>query len=101
MRMLVHVTMPNEPFNTHVKNGSAPAKMKRILDELKPEAAYFTEFDGRRTGVLVVHVDNASQIPSIAEPWFITFNANVEFHPAMVPEDLAKADLDSLGRKWA
>jgi hypothetical protein len=93
--------MPHEPFNTLVKNGTASAKMKRILDESKPEAAYFTEFDGRRTGVLIVQMESASQIPALAEPWFLNFNADVEFHPVMVPEDLAKANLDALGKKWA
>ena len=101
MRVLVRVTIPHEPFNTFVKDGSAGAKMKRILDELKPEAAYFTEFDGRRSGILIVQMENTSQIPGIAEPWFLTFAANVEIRPAMLPEDLAKADLAALGKKWA
>ncbi len=101
MRILVRVTFPIEPFNTFVKEGSVSAKMMRILDELKPEAAYFTEFDGRRSGILIVQMKDAAQIPAIAEPWFLTFNADVEFHPAMLPEDLAKAGLDALGKKWA
>ncbi|MGO8815560.1 MAG: panthothenate synthetase [Terriglobia bacterium] len=101
MRILVRVTFPIEPFNTLVKNGSAGAKMKHILDELKPEAAYFTEFTGHRGGILIVNMESTSQIPAIAEPWFLTFNAQVEFHPVMLPEDLAKAGLDALGKKWA
>jgi len=101
MRILLRVTLPAEPFNTFVKNGSVSAKMKRILDETKPEAAYFTELGGRRTGVLIVQMEDVSQIPSFAEPWFLTFNAEVEFHPAMLPGDLAKAGLDALGKKWA
>lgn len=101
MRMLVRVTIPHEPFNTFVKDGSAGPKMKRILDELKPEAAYFTDHDGRRSATLIVQVESNSQIPVIAEPWFITFSGNVEIHPVMVPEDLAKADLAALGKKWA
>jgi hypothetical protein len=101
MRILLRVTMPHEPFNTFVKDGSASAKMKRILDELKPEAAYFTELGGRRTGLLIIQMEDTSQIPSIAEPWFLTFNANVEFHPVMLPQDLAKSGLDTLGKKWA
>ena len=75
--------------------------MKRILDELKPEAAYFAEFHGHRSGFLFINLEHSSQIPSIAEPWFLTFNANVEFHPVMLPEDLAKSGLDALGKKWA
>jgi hypothetical protein len=101
MRILLKVQLPHEPFNTFVKDGSAGAKMKRILDDLKPEAAYFTDMAGHRTGLLIVQLDKASQIPALAEPWFLTFNADVECHPAMTPEDLASAGLDALGKKWA
>ena len=101
MRILLHAVFPLEPFNTYVKDGSAGGKMKRILDDLKPEAAYFTEFDGRRSAVLIVNMDDTSQIPAFAEPWFLTFNADCHFHPAMVADDLAKADLAALGKKWA
>jgi len=101
MRMLVHVKFPVEPFNTYMKDGSASAKMMRILDDLKPEAAYFMEYDGCRSGILIVHMEHTWQIPSIADPWFLTFNAHIEFHPIMLPEDLAKAGLEALGKKWA
>ena len=100
MRILLRVTIPHEPFNTYVRDGSASAKMKRILDELKPEAAYFAEFDGHRTALLVIQLDDSSRIPSVAEPWFLTFNADCHFHPAMSAEDLAKSGLDALGKKW-
>jgi len=30
-------------------------------------------------------------MPRVAEPFFLTFNATVEFHPIMTPEDLAQA----------
>jgi hypothetical protein len=75
--------------------------MGRILEDLKPEAAYFTEFGGVRTGLLIIQMEHTSQIPAIAEPWFLTFNSAVEFHPVMLPEDLAKAGLEALGKKWA
>ena len=63
--------------------------------------SFFTEFGGRRTGLLIVQMENTSQIPAIAEPWFLTFNADVELHPVMLPEELAKSGLDTLGKKWA
>lgn len=101
MRMLMLVQLPLEPFNTHVKNGSAGAKMKRILEDIKPEAAYFSERNGKRGGILVVNMDSPSDVPRLAEPWFLTFNAEVEFRIAMTPEDLGRSDLDALGKKWA
>jgi len=100
MRMIMYVTLPIEPFNTLVRDGSAGVIMKRILDDLKPEAAYFTAHEGHRGGVLVVNFDHASDIPRFAEPWFLNFGAQVEFHPAMTPEDLGQADLAALGKQW-
>lgn len=101
MRMLLHVKIPHEPFNSMVKGGTAGTKMQSILQEQKPEAVYFTEYQGRRGAILIINVDSPSKFPFFAEPWFITFNADCEFHGAMTPEDLAKAGLDDLGKKWS
>jgi hypothetical protein len=100
MRMIMHVYIPNEVFNTAAKDGTAGAKMQKILAEQKPEAAYFTEYHGQRSGILIVDLKNASEIPKFAEPWFLQFNAKVELHPAMTPQDLAAAGLEALGEAW-
>lgn len=101
MRMLMHVHLPLEPFNTAVRDGTAGQKIQRILEAIKPEAVYFSEQNGQRGGVLVVNVKDPSDVPMLAEPWFLTFNAEVEFRIAMTPEDLSRANLDALGKKWA
>lgn len=101
MRMLVHVKIPHKQFNEAVKDGSVGKKIKRILDETKPEAVYFTEYDGQRGAIMVVDLADPSKVPALAEPWFLSFRADVEFHIAMTPEDLGKAGLDALGKKWA
>jgi hypothetical protein len=100
MRMIMLVQMPIEPFNTAVRNGTAGAKMKKIMDDLKPEHAWFSEFHGRRGGTFIVDLKSPSDIPRLAEPWFLNFNAEVEFRVAMTAEDLAHANLDELGKKW-
>jgi hypothetical protein len=100
MRMLMQVKMPIEPFNSYVRDGSAGAKIRKILEAIKPEAAYFSAQDGHRGGIIVVNMDNASEIPSLAEPFFLIFNAEVYFDPCMTPEDLAKGGLDSMGQRW-
>lgn len=101
MRFLLKISVPNEPFNSYVKAGTVDKKMQAILAEIKPEAAYFTAVDGRRTAFLVISIEQASQIPSIGEPWFLQFDAELEFYPTMLGEDLGKADLAAVGKKWA
>lgn len=100
MRVLMMIDIPLEPFNTAVRNGTAGATMKKILDDARPEAVYFTELDGRRCGILVVDLATSADIPRFAEPWFLSFNAEVKLRPVMTPEDLAHADLSALGKKW-
>jgi hypothetical protein len=99
--MLLHARFPHEPFNAAVKNGTVGEKIKRILDDLKPEAVYFTEYQGRRGAIMIVNVEDPSNVPAFSEPWFLVFNADCEFHIVMTPADLAKAGLDTLGKKWA
>lgn len=94
MRMLMEVNLPFEPFNTYVRDGSAGARIGQVLAEVKPEAVYFTERDGRRGAVLVVDVPEAAAIPALSEPFFLTFGAEVRFRIAMTPEDLQRAGLE-------
>ena len=101
MRMLMHIELPLEPFSSAVRDGSIAGKMQRIMEAIKPEAAYFTEHHGKRGGTLVVNVSEPSDVPALAEPWFLTFNAHVEFRVAMTPEDLGKANLSAIGKQWA
>ncbi len=56
--------------------------------------------NGHRGAVAVYSMTADSQIPSIAEPWFLSFNADCRFRVAMTPEDLAGAGLDELGKAW-
>jgi hypothetical protein len=100
MRMLMNVKMPNAEFNAVVKNGSAGKIINRIIEECAAEAVYFTEEQGCRACILVVNVEEPSQIPRLAEPWFLSFNASVEFRVVMSPEELRKSGLDEWGRKW-
>ena len=51
MRLLMNVTMPHEPFNTAVRDGSIGEKIERILKETGPEAVYFTEHNGHRGAI--------------------------------------------------
>ena len=91
MRMLLKVQLCTKTANDLARKGTMGSMIKSILEEQKPEAAYFIEFEGIRTGLLFVHLKDASEIPKFAEPWFLAFNAKVEFKPAMLPQDLEAA----------
>lgn len=91
MRFLLKVNIPVEAGNRAAKAGKLGSTIQSILADLKPEAAYFTDDNGQRTAFLFLEVQDAAQIPAIAEPWFLAFNAGIEFHPVMLPEDLARA----------
>ena len=91
MRVLLKVNIPVETGNAAAKAGKLGTTIQSILADLKPEAAYFTDDKGQRTGYLFLDLAEASQIPAICEPWFMAFNAAIEIHPVMVPQDLAKA----------
>jgi hypothetical protein len=101
MRMLLNISFPHDRFNAAVKDGTAGQKLGRIIDETKPEAIYFTEQQGGRGAVMIVDMPDPSKIPALAEPWFLTFNASVEFRVVMTPDDLQKASLEEVGKKWA
>jgi hypothetical protein len=92
MRMLLRVSIPVETGNAAAKNGTLGTTIERILADLKPEAAYFYADDsGRRCGSIVFDLAESSQIPAVAEPWFLAFNATLSLRPVMNPQDLAKA----------
>ena len=101
MRMMLTAQIPAEPFNTLVRQGKAGALLGRILEEIKPEAAYFTEQHGGRSAVLIVDVKEPSRVPALAEPFFLSFNAECRFRIVMTPEDLGKAGLEGIGKAWS
>ncbi|MFL6304380.1 MAG: hypothetical protein ACJ72H_12655 [Candidatus Sulfotelmatobacter sp.] len=86
------VSFPVEAGNAAARNGTLGTKVKAILDELKPEAAYFVANErGERCGYVIFDMKEPSQIPSVAEPWFLAFNASITMTPTMTPQDLATA----------
>ncbi|NTV10398.1 MAG: panthothenate synthetase [Zoogloea sp.] len=100
MRFILHISLPVEKFNQALRDGTAGEKMRRILEDTKPEAAYFCAQDGRRGGFLIVDMADVSEMPRLAEPWFLQFDAAVEFMPTMAPQDMERAGLELIGKQW-
>lgn len=83
--------MPNDVLNAKAKDGTMAETIGAILEELKPEAGHFLQMAGKRTGIIVVSIDDPSEIPAVAEPLFLALGADVELHRAMTPDDLMTA----------
>jgi hypothetical protein len=92
MRFLVKVNIPVEAGNEAAKAGKLGATIQSILADQKPEAVYFTADNGQRTALIFLEMQDASQIPGIAEPWFLALKASIEVSPVMVPDDLMRAE---------
>jgi hypothetical protein len=92
MRMLMQISIPVESGNRAARTGALGKTFQKIVEALKPEAAYFTATaEGERGGFIVFDMKDTSQIPAAAEPFFLTYNAKIHLTPVMNAEDLAKA----------
>ena len=89
--MMLRVNIPVEAGNAAARNGTLGPTLQKILADLKPEAAYFFEDEGERSALIFLEMKDSSEIPKIAEPFFLAFNARLTFRPAMNPADLAAA----------
>lgn len=88
MRMLLKVQMDVEAGNRAIRDGSWGQVMERMMPMLQPEAAYFTAQDGKRTGLIFFDLKDPTQIPAIAEPFFMAVNASVDLTPVMTPDEV-------------
>jgi hypothetical protein len=100
MRFMVTFRVPMEEGNALINDGRIGPTLETILDDLKPEAAYFAEIEGARGGYLVVNMDDASQIPSIAEPLFLGLGATVQISPVFTPDEMPVETLQQVAQKY-
>jgi hypothetical protein len=91
MRFMTSFGMPTEKANAAIKDGTFPQTVQSLMEELQPEAAYFTVMDDARCGIFILNMDDASQLASVAEPLFLGLGATIKVQLVMTPEDFQKA----------
>jgi hypothetical protein len=104
MRTLMRVSIPVETGNAAAANGTLGTTIQKILGDISVEAAYFfADDEGRRSGSIVFDMKDNADIPALAEPWFLAFNAKVTFRPVMSVADLERAmpGLDKAAKAYA
>ncbi len=90
MRMMLKVTVPVDAGNAAIKSGALAGAIQKTTDLLKPEAAYFLADEGKRSAIFFFDMQDASQIPVLAEPLFMSMNASLTLTPVMNGEELQK-----------
>jgi hypothetical protein len=91
MRFMISARVPTERGNALMQDGTFSQTMQSVMEDLQPEAAYFTDVDGARGGYFIVNMDDASELPAKVEPIMHGFGATIEVHLVMTPEDFQRA----------
>jgi hypothetical protein len=102
MKYIMKLRMNLEKGNEATSDPQFGQKMHELLGEIKAEAAYFTTINGQRGAYIILNMNDASDMPAIAEPFFLWLNAEIDFLPVMRPEDLEKAGpaIGAAVKKW-
>jgi hypothetical protein len=90
VRMLLRAQLPVAKANAAIKDGTLSRVIQETVERIKPEAAYFTTVDGTRTALFIFDMTDSSQMPVIAEPFFLELDAAITFSPVMNGEDLQR-----------
>ncbi|NGO15490.1 hypothetical protein G5C60_49945 [Streptomyces sp. HC44] len=90
MRVMLRATLDTEKSSEAIKAGRLPDVIKGVMDKIKPEAAYFMPNEGQRSCVFVFDMQDSSELPVLAEPFFLQLGARIEVSPVMNLDDLQK-----------
>jgi hypothetical protein len=90
MRVMIKFAFPIDAGNAAIRTGKVEKVFQQLMEDLKPEAAYFHAVDGDRGGFFVVNMQESSQIAEIAERLFFGVNAKIVLVPVMTAVDLRK-----------
>lgn len=88
MRTMFKVSIPVETGNKSIADGTLPRIVMDFMEKFNPEAAYFVAETGMRTGYFFFDLADPTDIPSVAEPFFMNLNAAIELVPAMNAADM-------------
>lgn len=102
MRVMVKFRFSAEVGNEIIRSGKIDKMMQGIMEDLKPEAAYFYPEEGDRAGLMVFDMTDSSQVAQTLERFWFGLKAKVELTPVMNGEDLQKglSDIPAIVAKY-
>ena len=90
MRTLMTIELDTAAANPMIADGTGLKAMQELIEQLKPECAYFAPMNGKRACFIVFDMQDAAQLPAITEPLFQGPHASVNFAPVMTLEDVQR-----------
>lgn len=88
MRTMLKVRIPAARGNQTLKDGTLPRTFEAFMKQFNPEAAYFFADDGKRAALFVFDLPDATDIPVMAETFFMALEAETFVTPVMNADDL-------------
>ncbi|MER7463423.1 hypothetical protein [Streptomyces sp. NPDC097981] len=88
MRVMLRAHIDTPAGNESIKSGGLPQLMKKLMDDLKPEAAYFGLSEGVRTCWIVFDMQDSAKMPPLLEGLFMQLHAEIEVFPVMDAQGL-------------
>ncbi|MFD9336677.1 DUF3303 family protein [Streptomyces sp. NPDC060028] len=91
MRVMLRAHMDTAATNEGITTGGLPQAIKKLMEKVKPEAAYFGLHEGVRSCWIVFDLQDSAQVPALTWDLFHEFHAEIEVGPVMTAEELGKA----------
>jgi len=94
---MLKFSIPVERGNEAAKDGTLGRAIETLIEQVQPEAAYFTVDDGKRTGLIFFNEADQARLPAINEPLFAALEAEIDILPALTLNDLRRGLTDVSG----
>lgn len=102
MRVMVKFSIPVSHGNELVKSGKISRNFQSLMEDFKPEAAYFFPDNGQRSGFMIINVADSPDLVKVAESFWFGLHADISTTPVLNGEDLAKgiAGIDGVVKRY-
>ena len=90
MRLMLKFSIPVERGNEAAKDGALGRAIEALVEQVQPEAAYFTLEHGQRAGMIFFNETDQANLPKINEPLFAALDVEIDIVPVLTLEDLQK-----------
>ena len=90
MRWMIRFSIPGNAGNELVSSGKIGQNFQSLIEDFKPEAAYFFPENGQRSGFMIINMTDSSDLAKVAESFWFGLRADISVTPVMNGEDLAK-----------